>query len=133
MIRFANELIDAIQNNNISKDMEVKLNGCASIDYVDLGNDYINIVGKYDASSDDEIKELNNEIELLNADLNDCRDALQSVCESIDDIPYYIDKYMKMHPTEAKVLSELGIDVLEDFVKTSIDWYNIKNEVETAC
>ena len=131
MIRFADELIDAIQANNVSKDMEVRLDGCASISRVVVDGDHIDILGEHSKSS--EIEELNDEIRRLDLELSDCRDAMNLVCSNIGDIHYYINEYLRMHPVEAKALSGLELDVLEDFVKTSINWYNIKYRIESEC
>lgn len=136
MIRFANELIDELNRLKKIPTVEIKVNGVFDIDSVGLVKDNISINADAYCSHedlDDKISELESEIDDLNSQVNGCQDALNLVCDRIDDIQYYMKEYMKVHPEEAEILTKLDTSVLEDFVKTSIDWYNIKGEVESEC
>ena len=136
MIRFVDELVEELNGLKKTPMMGIKVNGAFDIDSVELVKDNISInISAYCSHEDldDEISELQSNLDDTEAELDGCKDALNLVCDSIDEIQQNINEYKKFHIEEWKVLSQLDMNSLEEFVKIAIDWYNIKDEVESEC
>ena len=135
MIRYVDELIEELNKNNLTPPMEVRISRCASIASVELNGECVNICVQSAIPTDeleDKISELESDLEDSEGELYGCREALESVCDSIDEIKDHIAEYEKFHPEEWKVLGQLSEDSLEEFVKIAINWYNIEKEVRNA-
>lgn len=137
MIRYVDELIESLKQINRFPDMEVHINGCIPLQSIQLNADSIDLMtGPYkteDEDLEDKISDLESELEEVQGELDDCKDALETVADSVEDICYNMNEYKKFHEEEWKVLGNLTMSQLEDFVKTCIDWYNIEDEVKSEC
>ena len=132
MIMYVDDLIEALNENNKTPMMEVRICGCAPISSVELNADHIDIYPEPELPSEeyeDRISELESDVEDLESRVDSYEDVINLVCDSVDEIDHNMNEYSEMHPDEWKILSQLDSDVLEDFVKTCIDWYNIEREV----
>lgn len=138
MIKYVDDFIQAVQAVNKTPMMEIRVNGGLSVGSVELNADCIDIHTNYPVFSgyecdDEDTCDLKSDLEEAESDLDDARASLQLVCDAITDIPASINEYKELHPEEWKILSQLDMEQLEDFVKTAVDWYNIKEEVESEC